>query len=80
MKITVRLLASYRRYLPEGHDAQAGYQLVVEPGTCIGDILSSLPIPEDDAYTYLMNGRHIARDQALADGDLLAVFPAVGGG
>ena len=31
MQITVRLLASYRRYLPKDHDIQAGYVHDVPP-------------------------------------------------
>lgn len=80
MEITIRLLAGYRRCLPEGHDARSGYQLKVEAGTRLGDVLADLPIPETEPYTYLLNGRHVAREQALKAGDVLAVFPAVGGG
>jgi molybdopterin converting factor small subunit len=80
MEITVRLLASYRRYLPEAHDGQAGYHCEIAPGTQVGDILDGLPFPQTDPYTFFVNGRHAERDQSLADGDILSVFPAVGGG
>jgi len=80
MQIPLRLLASYRRYLPQGHDAQAAYPYEVPPGTTVGDVLVDLPIPQADAYSFLINGRHAARDQVLEAGDVLAVFPSVGGG
>ena len=80
MKITVRLLASYRRYLPEGHDEQAGYPLDVPSGTRVSDVLAGLPVPQDDPFTTLVNGRHAQREQVLRAGDVMAVFPAVGGG
>jgi molybdopterin converting factor small subunit len=80
MQITVRLLAGYRRYLPEGHDDQAGYRLEVPPGTKVGEVLAGAPIPQGEVYTFLASGRHASRDQVLEDGDVLAVFPAVGGG
>lgn len=80
VRITVRLLASYRQYLPEDHDEEAGYPYRVADGALVGDVLAALPIPPGDLYTFLVNGRHAARDQALHEGDLLSVFPAAGGG
>jgi sulfur carrier protein ThiS len=80
MQIKVRLLGTYRRYLTEGHDSDAGYMHQVVPGTRVGELLAELPIPPQDPYTYLVNGRHATKDQLLRGGDVLAVFPAVGGG
>jgi molybdopterin synthase sulfur carrier subunit len=80
MQITIRLLASYRRLLPEGHDAEAGYLHEVPLGAQVGDVLADLPIPPNDAYTLLVNGRHAKRTQVLQPGDVLVIFPAVGGG
>ena len=78
--ITVRLLASYRQYLPPDHDDRAGYGLWVAPGTPAGHLLEGLPIPAGDRYTFFINGRHADHDQVLQEGDVLSVFPAVGGG
>lgn len=80
MHITVRLLGSYRQYLPTGHDAQAGFPYPVSDGALVSDVLAALPIPSGDFYTFLVNGRHTEPDQALKEGDLLSVFPAAGGG
>ena len=80
MQITIRLLASYRQYLPQGHDAQAGYPLDVPAGSTVGDVLRYLPVPPDEPCTYIVNGRHAERKQVLQAGDVLSVFPAVGGG
>jgi hypothetical protein len=80
MEVTVRLLASYRRFLPEGHDPQVGYACDVQPGTRVGDVLSDLPIPATATPTFLVNGRHAERAQVLQAGDVLSVFPAAGGG
>ncbi len=80
MQITIRLLASYRQYLPEGHDIQAGYPRQVPPGTTVAGVLAGLPIPPDDVYTFIVNGLHAQCDQVLQEGDVLAIFPAVGGG
>ena len=80
MRITVRLLATYRRYLPEEHDANGGYAREIAPDTRVGDVVGDLPIPSGEVYTFFVNGRHADRDQILQAGDVLAVFPAVGGG
>ena len=80
MQITIRLLASYRQYLPQEHDAQAGYQYQAPPGAHVSDVLGELPIPPGDVFTFFVNGRHAQRDRSLQEGDVLSVFPAVGGG
>jgi molybdopterin converting factor small subunit len=46
----------------------------------VGDVLAGLPIPAGDVYTFFVNGRHADRGQALQEGDVVSVFPAVGGG
>jgi sulfur carrier protein ThiS len=80
MQITIRLLAGYRRYVPQGHDARAGYAYEISPGMRVSDVLAELPIPANDAYTFFVNGRHADRAQVLQANDVLAIFPAVGGG
>jgi sulfur carrier protein ThiS len=80
MQITIRLLASYRRYLPEGQGAQTGYSQQVQPGARVEDVLAELPIPAGEAATFFVNGRHAERSQVLQAGDVLSVFPAAGGG
>jgi molybdopterin synthase sulfur carrier subunit len=80
VQITIRLLASYRKYLPAPQGDEAGYSYQVADGALVGDVLAALPIPPGDFYTFLVNGRHAERDQVLQDGDLLSIFPAAGGG
>jgi molybdopterin synthase sulfur carrier subunit len=80
MEITVRLLASYRQFLPEDHDARAGFRHQIAPGSRVADVLAGLPIPPHGSSTCLVNGRHAERDQILAEGDVLSIFPAAGGG
>jgi molybdopterin converting factor small subunit len=80
MQITIRLLATYRRYLPPGHDDQDGYLHDVAPGAAAGEVLASLPLLPNETYTFLVNGRHAERSQVLHAGDILTVFPPAGGG
>ena len=74
MKVTVKLFASLRkdRFAVDDGDYQEG--------TTVGHILASLHIPEADAAIIFINGRHGEPDSPLKDGDLLAIFPPVGGG
>jgi hypothetical protein len=80
VQITVRLLASFRQYSPAGHDPHTEYPCELADDAPVSDALATLPIPPGRAYTFLVNGRHAARDQVLNEGDLLSVFPAAGGG
>ncbi len=80
MQITIRLLASYRRYLPEGHDSHSSYNHDLASDACVRDALVELPIPSSEAFTFLVNGRHAQQDQVLQEGDVIAVFPSAGGG
>lgn len=80
MQITVRLLASYRQFLPRDHDKGAGFNRDVKPAATVGHVLADLPIPHDELYTFFVNGRHAEREQVLQPGDVLSVFPAAGGG
>jgi molybdopterin converting factor small subunit len=80
LRITVRLLASYRQYLPAHSDELAGYTFEATEDARVGDVMAAQPIPADDFFTVLVNGRHATHDQALHEGDVLSVFPAVGGG
>ena len=80
MRITIRLLASYRQYLPAHSDELASYNVEAADGALVGDVLAAAPIPPDDFFTVLVNGRHATHDQVLHGGDVLSVFPAGGGG
>lgn len=78
--ITLHLLAGLQCHLPEGADPAQGYSVPMAPGARIGDVLSELPFSRERPVTCLLNGRHANHDQPLQEGDVLAVFPAVGGG
>jgi len=80
VEITIRLLASYQRYLPQDRNGAPEYGHRVASGTPVGTVLDELPIPPGEVYTFFVNGRHAERDQPLKAGDVLAIFPAVGGG
>lgn len=78
--ITVHLLAGLQRHLPDGVEPGQGYPLAVADGARVGDVLAELTLDGAGPVTCLLNGRHADDDQPLQEGDVLGVFPAVGGG
>jgi len=74
MKVTVKLFASFQT-------GRFKVELREYPDqTLIGTIVRELNIPEEEVGILLLNAVHAKLDQPLNDGDLLAIFPLVGGG
>lgn len=48
--------------------------------TCAGDILERLNIPAGEVSILLINGFHQKPETTVKDGDIVALFPPVGGG
>lgn len=44
------------------------------------DVLKHLSICPEEVAIYLINGRHSKLDAPIKDGDVIAIFPPVGGG
>jgi sulfur-carrier protein len=72
--IEVRLFATFR----EGRDKV--YFLDPERFKSAGDIIDYLKIPRKEVAILLINGRYSAVGTIIKDGDILALFPPVGGG
>jgi molybdopterin converting factor small subunit len=72
--IEVRLFATFR----EGREKI----LYLEPEQfhVAGDVTHHLGIPDEEVAIYLINGFHSKLDAPIKDGDVLAIFPPVGGG
>lgn len=48
--------------------------------TCAADILQKLAIPAEEVSILLINGFHKKPEDPVKDGDIVALFPPVGGG
>lgn len=79
MSVEVRVFCGLETCIP---GTRSGELLTVEivPGTTGLMLLEKLNIPPDKAFSFLVNGIRKDLDTVLADGDRVAVFPAVGGG
>jgi sulfur carrier protein ThiS len=82
MKLTFKLYASLTEYLPAGSE---GYQIVLQvpEGTTPIQLLERHGVPIARIHLVLRNGVFVPpgeRDNALEEGDELAVWPAVAGG
>ena len=74
MRITVKLFAFFRtgRFVEEGRD--------YPEHTTVREIVRGLAIAEKEVGVTMRNSRHCELDSSLEDGDILAIFPVIGGG
>lgn len=72
--IEVRLFATFR----EGRGKIL--QMEASSHSDAKSIIDQLEIPLEEVAILLVNGRHSKPDKAVADGDVVALFPPVGGG
>lgn len=83
MKVTFKLFASLRDYLPEG-SANAVLELDVPEGTTPADLAARYQLPPKLVHLVLVNGHYIAPENrdvtALVEGDVLAIWPPIAGG
>ncbi len=79
MKVSIKLLATYRKYLPPGSKGNI-YETEVPAGVRAMDLLAQFDIPPGETSVVLVNGRTSDQNYILAEGDVVCAFPAVGGG
>jgi len=75
ISIDLKLFATLQEFAP-----QASGTHMVEPGTCVRDLVRQLGIPEKKAKLIFINSFKVTLDSVLKDGDRLGIFPPVGGG
>lgn len=74
MKIKVRLFA----YLREGRDKEL--ILYMEDGDTVEEVLERLDLDYKEVSILLINGRNASIDSLLIEGDIVSLFPPIGGG
>jgi sulfur carrier protein ThiS len=81
VRVTVKLFATFRRYLPES--SQDGRcEMDLPAGAQVAEALAAtgLPIPACQGAVILVNGRTAHLDQVLNVDDVVTAFPAMAGG
>ncbi len=75
MKVEVRLFATFRneRFKKKSFEISSGI-------TTPKEILADLGIKESSVAILLVNGIHSKINMPLKDGDIISLFPPVGGG
>jgi len=74
MNVRVKLFAVLR----EGRFRER--QMEFAAGSSLGDVLDVIGLTREEVSLPLINGRYSSMDDRLKDGDVLSLFPAVGGG
>ena len=74
MKITLKLFATLRDY---GENIQ---DLDVSEDAMPTDVMVQAGIPVKEVSIIMINGRRLSDEMPLKEGDVLALFPPVGGG
>jgi molybdopterin converting factor small subunit len=74
MAILVKVYATLRKYT----DGEGTLHL--REAKTVKDVLDEIGIPEKEVKNVIVNGRRRDLDHLLADGDRVALFPAIAGG
>jgi len=74
MRVTVKLFATFR----DGRFKEKEFELPAE--ATVKELLGQIRLTPDQVAILLVNGRNGRPDQELQDGDILSLFPPVGGG
>ncbi|MGC2425272.1 MAG: MoaD/ThiS family protein [Nitrospirota bacterium] len=80
MQVELRLLASMRLLLPESDRLRGATVFSLRDGATCKELLIRADVWGKSSLVVLVNGRYAAMERALSHGDVVAVFPPVGGG
>ena len=74
MNLTVKLFAYFRdnRFVAEVKEYRQGIS--------VGEIIEILEINPDDVGITMLNSKHCLAESQPGEGDILAIFPVIGGG
>ena len=79
MKISVKLIATYRELLPPGTQGNKA-EIEVPEGTKVSDVMTQFNIPQDESSVIVVNGRTVPLSTILVEGDEVTAFSAIAGG
>lgn len=83
INVTFKVFANLREHMPQGNISHI-LQLAVEEGTTPEALALCYNLPPKLVHLVLINGHYIPHEERattlLKDGDVLAVWPPIGGG
>jgi molybdopterin converting factor small subunit len=79
MKISLKLIATYRKFLPEDKKGNT-IELDAPEGATVEEVLARFGVPMDESSVILVNGHIPKEGQLLSEGDVIMAFPAMAGG
>jgi sulfur-carrier protein len=79
MRVTVKLFATLVRF-KDGSRAAKPFDVELPEGSLAKDLIDHLKIPPEETHIIFINNIIEAPDAQLRDGDVIGMFPPVGGG
>ncbi|MBT7190000.1 MAG: MoaD/ThiS family protein [Anaerolineae bacterium] len=79
MKISVKLIATYRELLPPGTQGNKT-EIEVSQGTTASDVMTRFNVPQDETSVIVVNGLTVPLSTLLVEGDMVTAFSAIAGG
>ena len=84
MRVTFKLYAMLSDYLPDAARKTNSLTLDVPSGRTVGQVIDGFNLPPKLVHLVLVNGNYIQpgdrAGRALAEGDVLAIWPPIAGG
>lgn len=84
MKVTFKLYAMLSDHLPDVARKTNSLELDILPGRTVGQVIEEFNLPPKLVHLVLINGNYVQpaerAGRALAEGDVLAIWPPIAGG
>ncbi len=79
MRVTVKLFATLVRF-KDGTRAGKPFEVDLPDASIVRDLIDHLKIPPEETHVVFVNNIIVENDSKLKDGDVVGMFPPVGGG
>ncbi len=79
MRVTVKLFATLVRF-KDGGRAGKPFEMELPEGAAVQDLIDNLKIPPEETHVIFINNIIEEHQTKLKNGDVVGLFPPVGGG
>lgn len=80
MLVYVKVFATLRDYMDPKPEIGIKMEMEMEKGSVISDIIDQIKLPRDEVKIIFRNNSHANIRDRIEQNDVIAFFPAVGGG